>query len=66
MILYLYNYEGLNNYYYWFDDSFSNMRKGEISLILIENLKYDQNELKVLDYVERYHIQLIEWITVIG
>ena len=42
------------------------MKKDEIALIMIENLKYDDNKFKVLDSNDYYYIQLIEWTTVIG
>lgn len=42
------------------------MKKDEIALIHIENLKYDQNKFKVLDNNQYFYIRLIDWVTVIG
>lgn len=37
------------------------MKENEISLVIIENLKLDKNELKILDYKEFYMIQLVSY-----
>lgn len=50
----------------WFDLAVESMKKEEIALILIENLKYDENKFKILDKNEYYYIQLVDWMTVIG
>jgi len=57
---------GLNDEDEWFDIAVEGMKKDEIALILIENLKYDDNNFKVLDRNDYFYIQLIEWTTVIG
>ena len=33
---------GLNNYFDWFDLAIEGMRKGEICLVIIENLNYNE------------------------
>jgi len=57
---------GLNDKDEWFDIALESMKKDEIALILIENLKYDDNKFKILDNNEYYYIQLLDWTTVIG
>lgn len=42
------------------------MKKGEIALIMIEHLKKDENDMKVLGNKLYYYIELIDWITIIG
>lgn len=50
----------------WFDYGFEGMKKNEIAQIMVENLKKDQNDMKVLDFTTFYYIELIDWITIIG
>lgn len=50
----------------WFDYGVEGMKKDEIALLMIENLKKDQNDMKVLDNKSYYYIELIDWTTIIG
>jgi hypothetical protein len=50
----------------WFDYGIEGMKKNEIAQIMVENLKRDQNDMKVLDFTTFYYIELIDWITIIG
>lgn len=42
------------------------MKKDEIAMIMIEDLKLDENGMKLLDKTTYFYIQLIDWVTVIG
>lgn len=41
------------------------MKKGEVSSVKIEHLKYDDNGMKVLDKEEFYMFEVVDWITCI-
>ena len=41
------------------------MRAGEKSLVILELLKYDQNDMKTLEKVHYYQLHMKEFITVI-
>jgi hypothetical protein len=38
----------MNKYVEYFDLALENIKKNEISLIIVENLKYDENKMKVI------------------
>jgi hypothetical protein len=50
----------------WVDPALQKMKRGEIAVVVIERLKLDQNEMKVLEGNRFLLVQLIDWVTIIG
>ncbi|KAL4496561.1 hypothetical protein ABPG72_015922 [Tetrahymena utriculariae] len=56
---------GINNFEEWFEIVVESMKKGEVSLVILEYLKYDDNKMKILDNKKHYIFYLEDWTTVI-
>ncbi|KRX10355.1 hypothetical protein PPERSA_00835 [Pseudocohnilembus persalinus] len=56
---------GMNSYPEWWELVVESMKQGEVSNIKIEHLKFDKNDMKVLDYEEYWLFELISWTTII-